>query len=236
VETRNRGEGNVEKRSCPIGELHQVSHRSIPKAGTWNKEKETPGEVDCEQLWDGSRGIHACNKDGRIDQFIDSLETHQKVKFIEYLHQSNYVFDAAKQKFDDEMTSNGENALLHKGNGSNAVLEGAPLTQSECDAFNKAIAEHQKQFSLIAKAVGTTASRCLVHYYSKYKSGQNVGKYFELKKSWEQSDECEVCADGGTYRAIVGFRFHMNFIDTFSFTQESSFAVMGALTHTIYGA
>lgn len=140
METRTRDyEGNVEKRTRPIGELHQVSHGSIPKAGTWNKEKEMPGEVHCEKLWDGSCGICACNKDGRIDHFIDSLDdTHQKVKFIEYLHQSNYVFDAATQKFDDEMTLNGENALLHKGNESNAVLEGA---------------EHQKQFTILISSM-----------------------------------------------------------------------------------
>jgi hypothetical protein len=198
VERRNRGEGNVEKRSCPIGELHQVSGRSIPKAGTWNKEKEVSGDVECKQLWDSSRGINACKEDERIDQYIDSLETHQKVKFVEYLHQSNYVFDAAKEKFETEMKPNGEDELLHNDNGSIVVLEGAPLTQSECEAFNNAITEHQKQFTVIAKAVGTTVSRCLVHYYSKYKSGQNVGKYLELKKMWEQSDECEICGDGGT--------------------------------------
>ena len=85
----------------------------------------------------------------------------------------------------------------------NSMLEGTPLTEGECAAFNEAINENQKLFPVIAKAVGTTVNRCLVHYYSKFKSGENRGRYLELKKIWEQSDECEICGDGGKKVSIV---------------------------------
>lgn len=185
VERRNRGEGSIEKRHCPIGPLHQVSFGSIPKAGTWRKEPEDPSDVVCEQLWDVARGSKARTEDERIDRYIDSLEPFQKTQFIETLHKSNYDFNRAKQKME--------------GDGPDVLLEGTPLTETERQAFNNALAENDKQFTVIAKAVGTTVNRCMVHYYSRVKSCKNAGNYLELKKVWEQSDECEVCGDGGKF-------------------------------------
>ena len=50
----------------------------------------------------------------------------------------------------------------------------------------------REQWSKIARAVGTSVNRCLVHYYSAYKAGGGREGYLRRKKQWEQSDECEV--------------------------------------------
>jgi hypothetical protein len=103
VEIRNWGEGNVKRKTCPIGSMYQVSERSIPKAGTWAKlknDEHDPEKVECDQMWDRERGAEACHEDERIDPYIDSLETFQKDQFFVTLHQCNYNFDAAKQKMD----------------------------------------------------------------------------------------------------------------------------------------
>ena len=198
---RNRGEGNVERRSCPIGNMHQVSVRAIPKMGTW-----TQGEgtriVECEKLWDAAHGAEACRKDERIDHYMTSLESFEKVGYMQTLHNSNYNFDAAKRKMDQKtgqielgaVPSSKSETERQPCDTSDAILEGTPLTQEETESFNSAMLEHQKQFTIIAKAVGTTINRCLIHYYSRFKPG---AKYLENKKIWEQSDVCEVCGDGG---------------------------------------
>lgn len=57
--------------------------------------------------------------------------------------------------------------------------------------------EHRKQWPKIAKVVGTSLNRCLINYYSTYKAGEGRVNYLQRKSLWEQSDECEVCGDGG---------------------------------------
>ena len=209
VRKRGRGEGNVEKRTCPIGPLHQVSAQSIPKVGTW-KENETLRSVELEKIWDSKLGLKACCEDKRIDQYMYSLQPSQKATFVKTLHQLNYQFDLAKREMNSKTLqvevkinpSNISEVVWKNCDNTDAMLEGTPLTQSECKVFNSAIEDHQKQFGVIAKAVGTTVNRCLVHYYSRFKSGSKKGKYLELKKLWEQSDECEICADGGKKTSI----------------------------------
>ena len=202
---RNRGEGNVTRRSCPIGNLHQVSVTSIPKAGTWKEGNKGSSDVECEQIWDKARGAASYHEDERIEKYIDTLQTFQKAQFIQTLHQSNYNFDEAKGKMDRktmriELNVGPAHRLetaWQKCDKPFVMLEGTPLTHIEAETFNQAIEHHQKKFSIIAGEVGTTVNRCLVHYYSRFKSGGNTHKYLELKKGWEQSDECEICNDGG---------------------------------------
>ena len=207
---RNRGEGNVTRRSCPIGNLHQVSVTSIPKAGTWKEGNVRSRDVECEQIWDKDRGAVALHEDERIERYMDTLQPFQKTQFIQTLHQSNYNFDAAKIKMDRKTTqievnvgpAHRSETTWQKCDRPHVMLEGTPLSQTEIEAFNRAILDHQKKFTIIARAVGTTVNRCLVHYYSTFKSGENVGQYLELKKGWEQSDECEVCNDGGKKKLL----------------------------------
>lgn len=207
---RKRGEGSVTKQSCPIGNLHQVSVKSIPMAGTWEKQ-EGSAVVECEQVWDSARGVTACSDDERIDQYMDSLQPFQKAQFIQTLHQSNYDFDIAKQRMDrktmqvevDVGPTHKSETTWQKCDKPNVTLEGTPFTETEREIFNNAISAHQKQFTIIAKTVDTTVNRCLIHYYSRFKSGEDKGRYLELKKIWEQSDECEICGDGGEIRSKV---------------------------------
>lgn len=233
VERRNRGEGNVEKRTCPIGDMHQVSVGSIPTSDTWENErrlksKEKDGlehsSVRCEQIWDRARGAKACSEDERIDEYMNSLQSFQKARFMMTLHESNYDFEAAKYKMSrtkDQVINVGHSqnseTTWQKSDDRHYMLEGTPLTENECAAFNKAIDENQKLFPVIAKAVGTTVNRCLVHYYSRFKTGKNRGRYLELKKIWEQSDECEVCGDGGMKFCIVTDVFNENMLQILVF-------------------
>ncbi|KAL3785430.1 hypothetical protein HJC23_013569 [Cyclotella cryptica] len=228
VERRNRGEGNVEKRTCPIGDMHQVSVASIPKSDTWAQESRlkkdgkngyAQSSVECEQIWDQARGAQACSEDELIDEYMNSLQTFQKAHFMMTLHESNYDFMLAKQKMDRKTIqvevnagpSHASETTWQKCDKPNAMLEGTPLTEKECAAFDEAINENEKQFTVIAKAVGTTVNRCLVHYYSRFKSGKNQGRYLELKRIWEQSDECEICGDGGNLLCCDGcvHSYHM---------------------------
>jgi len=88
VERRNRGEGNVEKRTCPIGDTHQVSVGSIPTSDTWENERRLKSEekddrleqssVQCEQIWDYARGAKACSEDERNDEYMNSLQSFFK--------------------------------------------------------------------------------------------------------------------------------------------------------------
>ena len=87
VERRNRGEGNVEKRTCPIGDMHQVSVGSIPTSDTWENERRLKSEgkdgleqssVQCEQIWDHARGAKACSEDERNDEYMNSLQSFFK--------------------------------------------------------------------------------------------------------------------------------------------------------------
>ena len=89
------------------------------------------------------------------------------------------------------------------------LLEGTPFTQKEQIAFNEALEEHRKNLPTVAKTVGTSVNRCLVHYYSVYKASL---EYRELKKIMGHSDECVVCEDGGNLICCDGCvnSYHMS--------------------------
>ena len=193
----NRGEGNIARRRCPVGNLHQVLVTSIPKAGTWKEGKTRPSDVECEQIWDAARGAASFYEDERIEKYIDSLHPFQKAQYLRTLHQSNYNFNAAKRKMDRNIMqievavdpSQGSETTWQKSDKPCVMLEGAPLSQTEMETFNQAVIDHKKNFSTIAGQVGTTVNRCLVHYYSSFKSSENVGKYLEIKKRWKRSEK-----------------------------------------------
>jgi hypothetical protein len=65
-----------------------------------------------------------------------------------------------------------------------ATMEGEPLSMIEQAAFCDAIRKYGKHFTEIARAVGTSVNRCLVHYYSTFKTGENRNVYLQEKKCW----------------------------------------------------
>ena len=73
----------------------------------------------------------------------------------------------------------------------------------------------REQWPKIARAVGKCVNRCLVHYYSTYKAGEGREGYLQRKKQWEQSDECEVCKDGGDLLCCDGCinAYHVRCLD-----------------------
>ncbi len=118
------------------------------------------------------------------------------------LHQNEYKVSLAERQFNDQTESSIPFPDKPEPAGQpcakeHAMLEGTPFSRQEVMAFNAAIQQNRKQWPTIAKAVGTSVNRCLIHYYSNYKSGEGRGNYLDRKKQWEQSDECEVCGDGG---------------------------------------
>ena len=182
--------------------MYQVSERSIPKAGTWAKlknDEHDPEKVECDQMWDRERGAEACHEDERIDPYIDSLETFQKELFFVTLHQCNYNFDAAKQKMDcktlqiETEDGNTSETQKQKCDKKPHMLEGTPLSRSESQAFNKAINENQKQFSVIAKAVGTTVNRC-----------GGGGSSRSIEGDGGSSGSIEMCADMKWFFGLTG--------------------------------
>eukprot|EP00985_Skeletonema_marinoi_P000238 scaffold68_cov163-Skeletonema_marinoi.AAC.5 len=223
---KNHGEGNIVQRTMSrVGRQYQVSKAALPTSDTWEKEramkeqhletgKETDGaatasleekdeqdgsthgtdSADFHQIWSRSLAENAASQGESIDQYMNSLKPFQKAHGMTTLHQSNYKVSEAEQKFENEKETT--NAMIQ----DHALLEGEPLTQTERVALNEAIDEHDKQWPKIAKAVGTTPCRCLIHYYSRYKWGDERERYLEKKNQWElsgHSDYCEVCDDGG---------------------------------------
>lgn len=137
-----------------------------------------------------------------MDQYMDSLQTYQKDRGVVTLHQSGYNVSSAKRRFNkttlvDILFPDRPESAGKQCQKPHAMLEGKPLSQSEQFASNDAVLEHRKQCPKIAKAVGTSLNRCLIHYYSTYKAGTGRNTYLKRKKLWEQSDQCEVCNDGG---------------------------------------
>lgn len=65
-----------------------------------------------------------------------------------------------------------------------ATMEGEPLSMIEQTAFCDAIRKYGKHFKDIARAVGTSVNRCLVHYYSTFKTGECRDVYLQEKKCW----------------------------------------------------
>ena len=222
---KKQGEGNIVKRTMSrIGRQFQVSKVDLPTSDTWEKEramkeqhletckkpaaaaallKEKEEEdsttlgtdfTDYDQIWSRSLAENAASQGESIDQYMNSLKPFQKAHGMMTLHESNYKVSEAKQKFQSEKQTS-DTMIQDK-----TLLEGEPLSQNERVAFIEAIDEHDKKWQRIAKAVSTTPCRCLIHYYSKYKWGDERERYLEKKSQWElsgHSDYCEVCDDGG---------------------------------------
>ena len=209
---RQHGEGNFSVGHSRIGQRYQVSVLCIPSSDTWEKSKAASDQDnDCnnaetyipnDQIWDHSSADSARMAEG--NQYIDSLDTYQKARGIMTLHQYDYVASKAKSKFNKQSSTDippypdkPEPEGQPASQKSHTLLEGTPLSQEERTVFNKAIREYRKQWPKIAKAVGTSVNRCLIHYYSTYKAGENRSDYLNAKGKWEQSDVCESCKDGG---------------------------------------
>ncbi len=225
TQKKKQGEGSIVKRTISrIGRQYQVSKADLPTSDTWEKErammeqhletgKKPKGAAaaaalseekekedgatlatDNDQIWSKSLAENAASQGESIDQYMNSLKPFQKAHGMMTLHQSNYKVSEAEQNFQNEDYA--DETIIQ----DNTLLEGEPLSQSESIAFIEAVDEHDKKWPKIAKAVGTTPCRCLIHYYSKYKWGDARGRYLEKKNQWElsgHSDYCEVCDDGG---------------------------------------
>jgi hypothetical protein len=92
---------NDEKKTCRIGDAHQISMDSIPPCRL-NLENNRIGDalVAYDQLWDQARGAKAFQDNKEIEVYANSLQTFQKELFYATLHQSNYDFLLAKQLMD----------------------------------------------------------------------------------------------------------------------------------------
>jgi len=210
---RTQGEGNFSVGHSRIGERYQVSRMSIPKADTWEKMRQEGGEkldnVDVgavaqhDQIWDRTLASKAAQQGEHLDRYVEELLTFQKARGVMALHQSSYEATQAKTMFNAQITASvpfpDRPPQEQPCARPHALLEGAPLNFQERTLFAAAIGEHRKQWPKIARAVGTSVNRCLIHYYSAYKVCQGEGEsdYLQQKKLWEQADECTVCGDGG---------------------------------------
>ena len=217
--TRSHGEGDFHVGHSRIGSRYQVLDSMIPSSDTWKREALSPEEpvpnkevlqqddqlkarVDpmCDPMWEMSRGekVNA----GLSDEYFSSLKAYQKARGLLAVHGSDYNLSIARLKVNAGMQAEigfpdrpaEYNVPCDK---SHALLEGKPLTKAEQEVFNAAIELNQKQWPQIARAVGTSVNRCLVHYYNVFKAGADRSRYLKEKKLWEQSDVCEVCGDGG---------------------------------------
>lgn len=191
-----------------FGERYQVSSWQIPPSSSWSMRRsmgdnnsetaistgsaELVVDAQYDQIWDAAMSIKARNRGENIDQYIGSL-SYQKAQGMCILHECAYKVISAKQQYD---VYNRTMGILPSSSAA-TMLEGEPLTTVERSVFNNALHEYRKQWTKIASVVGTSSNRCLIHYYSTYKSGDDRSLYLREKEHWEQSDECEVCHDGG---------------------------------------
>ena len=221
VRKKNQGEGHIVKRTMSrVGRQYQVSKTDIPTSDTWEQECTLKGQqaaaalpqekdkkelsslaqdsaAGYDQIWSRTLAENAVSQGEDIDQYINSLKPFQKAHGMMILHQSKYKVSEVEQKFNSETVITATATTIQH---DHSLLEGAPLSQNERTALNEAIDQHDKQWPKIAKAVGTTPCRCLIHYYSQYKWGDERDRYLGKKKQWElsgHSDYCEVCDDGG---------------------------------------
>lgn len=222
---KNHGEGNVVKRTMSrVGRQYQVHKSDLPSSDTWEKERALQQELmcreqvvaaadlpqerehnreqdsrtaECVQIWSRSLAETAASRGENIYHYINSLKPYQKAHGMMTLHQCNYKISTAEEMMNGSSNKDGEATTSTQHHNTISLLEGTPLTQNERTTFNDAMDEHDKQWPKIAKAVGTTPGRCLIHYYSQYKCGEERERYLEKKKQWEQSDYCEICDDGG---------------------------------------
>jgi hypothetical protein len=223
---RNHGEGQFSEGHSRIGNRYQVSAANIPSSGTWAKnqmstDEAAPGEAaaNYDQIWDTALSEEANAQGEPIYQYIDSLHSFQKARGMMTLHQSAYKVSSSEEEATSRTASDiplidTTEPVVPACQSSQTMLEGRPFTQKEKETFREALVEHRKQWPKIAQAVGTSVNRCLVYYYSAYKAGEGRDNYLVNKKLWEQSDECEVCHDGGDLICCDGCinSYHMNCI------------------------
>jgi hypothetical protein len=170
-------------------------------AGENNLQSESLAKND--QMWKKTFAAEAHSRGEPMDKYIESLHTFQKARGVMTLHQSEYQVSLAESRFNNQTVAdipfpNKPEPAGQPCNKPNAFLEGQPLSLHEQAAFNVAIAEHRKDWPKIAKAVGTSVNRLLIHYYGSYKTGEeHRSHYLQLKRQFEQQEECEVCNDGG---------------------------------------
>lgn len=191
-----------------IGERYQVLSWQIPPASSWSMRRSmgdnnsetiiTTDSADLvvahyDQIWDAAMSVKARNRGENIDQYIRLLHSYQKARGMCILHECAYSVLSTKQQYKFYNQRMGMLPLKCAA----TMLEGEPFTTIERSVFNNALQEYPKQWTKIASVVGTSSNRCLIHYYSTYKSGDDRSLYLREKKRWEQSDECEVCHDGG---------------------------------------
>ena len=192
-----------------IGERYQVSSWQIPPSSSWSmrrsmgdKNSETAistGSAELvvdalyDQIWDAVMSVKARNRGENIDQYIGSLQSYQKARGMCILHKCAYSVLSTKQ----HECHNNQKMVMLPSSSAATMLEGEPLSIIERSVFNNALHEYRKQWTKIANVVGTSSNRCLIHYYSTYKSGDDRSLYLREKTLWEQSDECVVCQDGG---------------------------------------
>lgn len=193
-----------------IGERYQVSSWQIPPSSSWSMRRsmgdnnsetaistgsaELVVDAQYDQIWDAAISAKARYRGENIDQYIGSLHSYQKARGMCILHECAYsVLLTAQQQ---ECHNNRTMGMLPSSSAA-TMLEGEPLSIIERSGFNNALHEYRKQWTKIANVVKTSSNRCLIHYYSTYKSGDDRSLYLIEKKRWEQSDECEVCQDGG---------------------------------------
>ena len=210
---RSHGEGNFSIGHSRIGQRYQVS--VFPSSDTWeklqlNKKESNSMRADTDdikatavlndRMWNMTLAQAALDNEKAANDYIDSLHTYQKGRGIMILHQCEYKVSDAEQRFNKQTQADVPYPDKPEGVGqpalqkSHALLEGTPFSQHERTVFDTAIREHRKNWPKIAKDVGTSVNRCLIHYYSTYKAGEEG--YAITKKSW-QSDMCKICEDGG---------------------------------------
>lgn len=225
---RSHGEGQFSAGHSRIGDRYQVSAAQIPSSATWINEhlpckESTPGKNEAvpmyDQMWDTSLAEEALSRGEHIYQYIDSLHSFQKARGMVTLHQSDYKVSLTEQLFTiqtrvDIPILNTTEPAGRSCQSPHVLLEGSPFSQQEQESFHEAIQQYRKQWSKIAQAVGTSVNRCLIYYYSTYKTGEGRSNYLLNKKIWEQSDECEICHDGGDLICCDGCinSYHMNCI------------------------
>ena len=203
-QTKKKSEGNIVNRTMSrVGRQYQVSKTEIPSSDTWEKERvsrpqqtEVASEstlgndiFEYKQIWSKSKAENAASQGEYLDKYINSFQPFQRAHGMMMLHESNYIVSEAEKKNESDATPH-----------DNSLLEGAPLSQTERVALINAIDKHDKQWSKIAKDVGTTPCRCLIYYYSRYKWGDERERYLGKKSEWElsgHSDDCDICGDGG---------------------------------------
>jgi hypothetical protein len=132
-------------------------------------------------LWECDRADEEDDaQEGDVYDFVDRVNSCNRFKMMEILHNNNYsAAEASSVRCDD--------------------LEVTRFTKMESEAFERLIIDDNgkpdKSFSRIAKALGKSVSAVLIHYYGAFKMTET---YENMKRRQvEDSEWCIVCNDGG---------------------------------------